>query len=335
MPSRDRGLWIAAGALMIVLSACKDNSSNAAISDGGATRDRGTAADSATPGPDGGAAADGATPAPDRGTAADGAIVDQDSGGQVDASLPAACSGATLSTAAEAPTPPTPPVVTLPQGFSIETIALIPSARQLAALPNGDLVVGTSDQSVFLIPNAEADGQPGVPAIFATVNDAPVQGVAFARSICTIYVASRHGIYSTPYVDAQTTAQLGQPIAKVRQVNDAGHVSTSVLFADGTLYAGVGSSCNACVETDPTRATVQRLDPDGANMTTRATRFRNAIALAVNPATGTVWAGGAGQDGLPLGHPYEFFDALTLHAGTADYGWPEVDPIVWTKIGLC
>jgi glucose/arabinose dehydrogenase len=50
--------------------------------------------------------------------------------------------------------------------------------------------------------------------------------------------------------------------------------------------------------------------------------MRNAIGLATNPDTGTLWAGGAGQDNLPLGHPYEYFDAVTLHAGLADYGWP-------------
>ncbi len=45
----------------------------------------------------------------------------------------------------------------------------------------------------------------------------------------------------------------------------------------------------------------------------------------MNPATGTLWAGGAGQDDLTWGHPFEFFDAVTLHAGTADYGWPDCE----------
>jgi len=26
-----------------------------------------------------------------------------------------------------------------------------------------------------------------------------------------------------------------------------------------------------------------------------------------------------------LGHPYEFFDGVTTHAGVADYGWPECE----------
>jgi glucose/arabinose dehydrogenase len=61
---------------------------------------------------------------------------------------------------------------------------------------------------------------------------------------------------------------------------------------------------------------------DGSGITPKAVRIRNAIALAVNPATGTLWAGVAGQDELPHGHPYENFDAVTSHPGVVDYGWP-------------
>jgi glucose/arabinose dehydrogenase len=220
----------------------------------------------------------------------------------------------------------------VPSGFTLETVAAIGQARQLAALPNGDLLVGTSGTNVYLVPNAEASGNSGAPVMFTTIGDAPVQGVAFAGALCTIYVGSSHGIYAIPYKDAQQTGTAGQPIANVRQGTPTPgsdgdiHHSTSVAFAGGKVYAGVGSGCNACVEVDPTRATVQVMDPSGNNMTTRATRFRNAIGLAVNPATGTLWAGGAGQDGLPgWGHPYEFFDPVTLHPGVADYGWPECE----------
>jgi glucose/arabinose dehydrogenase len=60
----------------------------------------------------------------------------------------------------------------------------------------------------------------------------------------------------------------------------------------------------------------------GGRMTTRATRFRNPIALTIDPATGHLWAAGAGQDALPYGHPYEFADDVSAHEGVADYGWP-------------
>ncbi|MDP9000869.1 MAG: hypothetical protein M3O46_12240 [Myxococcota bacterium] len=220
---------------------------------------------------------------------------------------------------------PATPALTVPPGFTIQAIATVSQARQLAALPNGDLLVGTMGGAVYLVPNAEANGAPGAPVTFATMPEGPAQGVTFAPSSCTIYVGTGAGIYAIPYADAQQAATPGPPIAHVRTAGAVGHTTTSVAFAGGMLYASVGSSCNACVETDPTRATVLVMAPDGTNMTKRATRIRNAIALATNPATGTIWAGIAGQDSLPANHPYEFFDPVTLHPGVADYGWPDCE----------
>jgi glucose/arabinose dehydrogenase len=79
------------------------------------------------------------------------------------------------------------------------------------------------------------------------------------------------------------------------------------------------------------------MSADGAGMSTRATRVRNAIALAVNPSSGHLWAGGAGQDDLPVYHPYEFMDDVTAHAGVADYGWPdcEEDHVAYTAGAKC
>jgi glucose/arabinose dehydrogenase len=103
------------------------------------------------------------------------------------------------------------------------------------------------------------------------------------------------------------------------------------------LYVGVGSSCNACVETDPTRATVQKMALDGGGMTTQAKRFRNALALATDPSTGNVWAGGAGQDSLAQQHPYEFMDAVSTRTAPADYGWPDCEEnhVAYTQGANC
>jgi glucose/arabinose dehydrogenase len=256
-----------------------------------------------------------------------------------------ACNGSVHSTAPAA-NPPPAVALTVPSGFTLTTIAKVGSARELAALPNGDLLVATNAQSLYLVPNADAAGAPGAPVVFATPSQGGAQGLAFDAASCTIYLASTGDIYSMPYADGQTTGTAGMPIAHVRTGNISpnrppgdtdDHTSTSVAVAGGALYAGAGSSCNACVETDPTRAAIQRMDLNGANMTVRATRFRNAIALAENPATGTLWAGGAGQDNLAEGHPYEFFDAVTLHSGVADYGWPacEENNMAYTAGAMC
>jgi glucose/arabinose dehydrogenase len=200
-------------------------------------------------------------------------------------------------------------------------------------LPNGDLLVSTLFYDIWLIPNAEGDVT-GAPIAFTTVFDSPLQGVAFQPATCTIYVATPHAIYTIPYVDGEQTVSAGDgPIATLRTgptALEAGvpgadtdtHLTTSLAAVGDKLYVSIGSSCNACAEVDPTRATIQVMDTGDAGMTPRAIHFRNAIALALNPATGTLWAGGAGQDSLPLNHPFEFIDPLTLHPGVADYGWP-------------
>jgi glucose/arabinose dehydrogenase len=230
---------------------------------------------------------------------------------------------------------PAAPALTLPSGFKIEVIASIPAPRELVSLPNGDLLVGTTGTDVWLVPNADASGAADAPVVFATVNDAPVQGVAFLADTCTVAIGSQHGIYSVAYRDGQTHATPGAPVTSLRtgpiahSVDPSDdtdtHVTTSLGFAGGKLYASVGSSCNACAEVDPSRALVWTMNPDGSEKTQRAKNIRNVIAVATNPATGTVWLGGAGQDDLALGHPYEYFDALTVHPGEADYGWPSCE----------
>jgi glucose/arabinose dehydrogenase len=210
----------------------------------------------------------------------------------------------------------------VPAGFIVSTIAHVGGARQLAALPNGDLVVGTGGSTVAIVPNAESAGAAGAAATFATIADAPAQGVAYGGGF--VFVATQHGVYRIPYANG---AQSGTParIASVRTSVTGGHDTSSVAVSGTTLYVGVGSSCNACAETDPTRATVQRMATDGSGMRTQARRIRNPIALATDPATGTVWAGVAGQDGLPAGHPHEFIDPVSTRSAPADYGWPDCE----------
>ncbi len=241
------------------------------------------------------------------------------------------CSGATSSQAAAGMAPSTPSGLSLPSGFTLQTIAAIGGAREIAPLPNGDLIVGTSGSSIYIVPNAEAAAGAGAASVFASVNDAPDAGVAFLQSTCTVYIATWHGIYATPYRDGDLTAERLTKIGAIRTASISPttdgdvHRTTSIAAGTDALYVGVGSSCNACVETDPTRATIQRLGLDGSGMTTLARRIRNPIALAIAPLSGHLWVGDAGQDNLPSLHPYEFLDDVTSHGGVADYGWPDCE----------
>jgi glucose/arabinose dehydrogenase len=223
--------------------------------------------------------------------------------------------------------------IAVPHGLAIEHVATVTGARQLAALPNGDLIVGTSGDRIAIVPQAQA-AHAGAPRTFATIDDAPAAGVAYSAAQRAIYVATQHGIYRIPYVTGDRHARATPvKIASVRTgpvaPNSDGdvHRTTSVALSTNgkTLYASVGSSCNACAEVDPTRATLQQMSASGAHMTLRAKRIRNAIAVAADPANGHLWAGGAGQDDLPAGHPYEFLDDVSAQHGIPDYGWPQCE----------
>jgi glucose/arabinose dehydrogenase len=302
----------------------------------------GSSTNQGTPGGDGGPGAtggDSSSPSgdDDQGDATlanDGAITDgEGTGGDVYTPPPfgTQCNGSVKSTVDAGGAPPAAPALTVPSGFTLETLASIGSARQLAALPNGDLLVATNGTTIYIVPNAIGSGPAGTPQVFATVNDSPAQGIAFDGASCTIYVAAHAGLYSAPYVDAQMTANFGTAITAVRtgQIVPGSdgdvHTTSSVGIAGDKVFIGVGSGCNACTEIDPTRAVILQVDKNGKNLSTKGTRIRNAIAMTTNPATGTLWAGGAGQDDLAEGHPFEFLDAVTLHAGTADYGWPDCE----------
>ncbi len=222
------------------------------------------------------------------------------------------------------------------EGFTIETIADVSGARELAALPNSDLIVGTRGRDVYIVPNA--DGKPGTPYVFATFDDERASGVAFAAARRAIYVATMHHVWEIPYRGGRSTTQ-PQRIADVRSgpvapgTDGDVHTTTSVAYSGGLAYVAVGSSCNAtmdggsepCAELDPSRAAVSVMKPDGTGFTRRAKRIRNAVALAVNPQTGALWVGDAGQDDLPSGHPYEFLDDVSIRPGDADYGWPSCE----------
>ncbi len=215
----------------------------------------------------------------------------------------------------------------LPAGFSATVIANVSGARELAALPDGDLLIGTLGSTIAIVRGAEGAGAATAAVTFATVADDRAASVVYAPD-GNVYAGSDHAVWRIGYTAGAAAAGPITQIASVRTgpispTSDGDvHLTTSVAVAGTVLYAGVGSSCDACTEVDPTRASIQQMALDGSGMTVKARNIRNAIALAVDPATGAVWAGGAGQDKLAFGHPYETLDAVNARGGIADYGWP-------------
>jgi glucose/arabinose dehydrogenase len=208
-------------------------------------------------------------------------------------------------------------MITVPPAFTITQIATVARARELAISPSGDLYVGTYGGDVYVVRRAESAGA-SAPTVYVHFDDAPAAGVAYGNG--ALYVGTQHAIWRVQDGRKIKLADVRSGEAPPGSDGDV-HQTTSVIVDGSAMYASVGSSCNACVEIDPTRATVGKIQ--NGRYVPFARRIRNAIALAIDPATQALWVSNAGQDTLPPGHPYEFFDAVSMHHAPVDYGWPD------------
>ena len=96
------------------------------------------------------------------------------------------------------------------------------------------------------------------------------------------------------------------------------HLTRTIAPApNGKIYVSVGSSCNACIEKEPVRASVIEMNPDGSNQRRFATGLRNVVDLK--------WIGdqflatNMGADHLGDNKPNDSFYILK---NGRDYGWP-------------
>lgn len=86
---------------------------------------------------------------------------------------------------------------------------------------------------------------------------------------------------------------------------------------NGKIYVSVGSSCNACEETEAVRASVIEMDPDGKDQKRFALGLRNAVGLRW--VKDSLLATNMGSDHLGDHKPA---DTMYLLTQGANYGWP-------------
>ncbi|MFK7802658.1 MAG: sorbosone dehydrogenase family protein [Anaerolineae bacterium] len=89
---------------------------------------------------------------------------------------------------------------------------------------------------------------------------------------------------------------------------------------DGMLYVGVGSTCDACIESDARSGTIMRFDPMTGEGEIVASGLRNPFDVAFHPETGALFATDNGRDDLGDFDPAEELNHII--EGN-DYGWPD------------
>lgn len=255
----------------------------------------------------------------------------------------------TLPTPAPTPTPPActrASGLVLPEGFCAVVVAeRLGRVRQITVLPNGDVAaaLGGGGPGVVLLRDTNGDGVADIRKAFGEEGGT---GIAFRDGYLWLAAPSRLIRWRlTPGEDQPQ----GAPETMVDRLPTGGHGAKTLAFLGGdTLIVNLGSETNSCQHADRSnrspgydpcteleeRAGLWRFSAarpgqryqDGARY---ATGLRNAMALAVQPGTGRLFAAPHGRDqlGANWGYtdeqnaelPAEEF--LQVDAGD-DFGWP-------------
>jgi len=248
--------------------------------------------------------------------------------------------------------------LTLQPGFCALLVAeSIGPARHLVVLENGDLLVAIAGPrgGIRLLRDTTGDGKADIVRSFGV---GAGTGIAFAGEY--LYFATNNAIVRwhwnigqlDPGAGAAGTGAGAAPdtIASGLTMGRTGAAKSIVVGLDGQLYVNIGAPSNSCQVRDRAPESpgqdpcpllevaggIWRFDPrHGNQMQLDGQRFvtgiRNAVALAVDPNTGSLFAAQHGRDQLAATWPKLYNDersaelpaeeVFRLEAG-GDYGWP-------------
>jgi glucose/arabinose dehydrogenase len=220
-----------------------------------------------------------------------------------------------------------------PPGFHISVFAEeVDGARMMALSPGGVLLVSESGEGkVVALPDPKHAGKAERTVDVLSGLNEP-HGIAFYEG--KLYVAENDKVRRYDWDEANLRASSPKALADLP--DGGGHSTRSLVFHGGKMYVSAGSSCNVCIEKDPRRAAVTQFNPDGSGRKIFAKGLRNAVGLAVNPKTDTVWTTVNGRDWLGDDLPPEV--VLDLGKDGGDAGWPycygdRVPDLKFTKSG--
>lgn len=218
-----------------------------------------------------------------------------------------------------APLPGDTAALKVPEGFTVSRFAeRLGNLRMLAIAPNGDIYASRrSSGDVILLRDANDDGRAdGDPVIVARRSGA--HGLAIHDG--KLYLATVKEVFVG---DIMVDGTIGALTLIIGDLPDSGqHPNRTIAVGpDDMLYISVGSTCDACQESNPENATILRSSLDGKSRTIFASGLRNTIGFGWHPTTGELWGLDHGIDNL--GDELQQEELNSIQAGKT-YGWPYV-----------
>ena len=227
-----------------------------------------------------------------------------------------------------------------PDGFKVELYAGdLKNPRLIRTAPNGDLFVADSGPGRILVfRGITGSGKPEATETFATGLTRPF-GIAFyppGPDPKFVYVGNTNSVVRFAYQNGDLKARSGSETviehlpSGLERVGGGGHWTRDVAFsADGKkMYVAVGSRGNiANTDEDKSeyhRANILEANPDGSDLRVYASGIRNPVGIAVDPATGVLWASVNERDDIGDNLPPDY---ITRVQEGGFYGWP------WYYIG--
>jgi len=240
--------------------------------------------------------------------------------------------------------------IRLPEGFCAAIVADdVGPARHIVVAPNGDVFVAIRNRSsarggILVLRDTTGDGAADIAIRFGENG-----GTGIALRAGYLYFGTDDAVLRYP-LPAGSLTPAGPPDTIVAGLPyERSHSAKSIAVTDRDLFVNIGSPSNVCTARnapgtrgpDPcpeleTRAGIWRFDPDRTGQRQRdgiryATGVRNAVALAVHPTNGGLYAVQHGRDALSVLWPDLFTHEKSAETPSEelirvdrgdDFGWP-------------
>ena len=204
----------------------------------------------------------------------------------------------------------------LPAGFTIAKFAEIANPRILAVNTDGTIYVSQRmPGTLTMLKDTNGDGAADVQKVVAEKKQ--LHGVYIDEG--KLYFTTVKEVFVT---DINADGTLSEPRMLIDDLPDAGqHPNRTIAVQNGKLWITVGSTCNACDESNLENATILTTDLNGKNRQVYASGLRNTIGFGWHPVSKKLFGMDHGIDMLGDNDQGEELNEIKQNA---KYGWAYV-----------